>query len=77
MRAAEKLPTNLGSMAYHFAVTVFTGRCKRLDRAFKAIERVSRASRDNFETLVVVVTANLAFRHGGFSLSKIRRIAQT
>jgi hypothetical protein len=63
MRTTEKPSANFGAVTYHFAATVFTGRRERLDRAFKAVEYVSRASRDNFKTLIVLVAANLAFRH--------------
>jgi len=70
MCTTEKPSANFGSVTYHFAATVFTGRCQRLDRAFKAVERVSRTRRDNFETLVVLVAANLALRHGNSPQSK-------
>jgi hypothetical protein len=78
MCTTEKPSANFSSVTYHFAATVFTGRCQRLDRAFKAVERVSRTRRDNFETLVVLVAANLALRHGNFSsIKEVRPIERT
>src|SRR5712672_785613 len=43
MRTTEKPSANFGTVTYHFAATVFTGRRERLDCAFKAVEYVSHA----------------------------------
>jgi hypothetical protein len=63
VRAAKKLCAHLYSVTDDLAVAVFTrwGNC--LDRAFKAVERVSRPRSDDFETFVVFVTAHFAFCH--------------
>ena len=63
MGAAEKTAPNLDSMPDHSALAMFADRSHGLDRTFEAIEGMPSTSSDHFEGFVVVVTANLAFRH--------------
>jgi hypothetical protein len=69
MCATEEVAADFHSMPNHFAFTVLADRGHCLDRALEAIEDVPRASRDQFKTLVVVVSTNLALCHGTSSFS--------
>jgi len=63
VRAAKEPSAHLYSVTDDLAMAVFTkwGNC--LDRAFKAVERMSRPRNYDFETLVVFVTTHFAFCH--------------
>jgi len=69
MSTAEKATANLYSMAYHSALAMLTNRSNGLNRTLKAVERVACARSDQFESLIVFITANLACRHGFTSVS--------
>ena len=61
MSAAEKTAANLHSMPDHPALTVLASRRNSLYCAFEAVERMPYAGGNQFESLVVLVTANFAF----------------
>ena len=61
--AAEKTTANLHAMTNHSAPAMLTDWRNRLNRAFEAIERVPCTGSDQFESLIVLVATNLAFRH--------------
>src|SRR5215469_12303268 len=63
MSTAEKAAANLHSMPDHPALAVLANRRYSLYCAFEAVERVPYAGGYQFESLVVLVTANFAFRH--------------
>jgi hypothetical protein len=64
MGAAIELTAYLNTVPNHFAFAMRAGRRDSLNRALKAVECVSRAVRDQFESLVIVVSTNLALCHG-------------
>src|SRR5437870_739431 len=64
MRAAEACPLGLDSVPKNPAAAMIARRRQRLDRAFKAVERVRLAVHDDVECLVIVVTAGFALWHG-------------
>src|SRR5438445_9599970 len=61
--AAEKATANLHAVTNHSAPAMLTDWRNRLDRALEAIERVPGTGGDQFESLIVLVATNLAFRH--------------
>ena len=61
--AAEKATANLRAMTNHSAPAMLTDWRNRLNRALEAIERVPYTGSDQFESLIVLVATNLAFRH--------------
>jgi hypothetical protein len=63
MGAAEKLSAHLDAMANDLAITMFADWRHFLDRALEAVEVVARSGGHHFKTLVILVTANLAFSH--------------
>jgi hypothetical protein len=60
----EEPAANLNPVSDHLAMAVFADRRNGLDSTLEAVKRMLRASRYEFETLVVVVAANFAFSHG-------------
>ena len=64
MGAAEEMAVDLYSVADDFTFAVFAAGSECLDCAFEAVEDVFGASGNDFETLVVVVSANSTFGHG-------------
>ena len=61
--AAEKATANLHAMTNHSAPAMLTDWRNRLNRALEAIECVPCTGSDQFESLIVLVATNLAFRH--------------
>lgn len=59
-RATEEDPTGLDSVTDNFAATMDAGRCKGVDGAFERIKITGDAVDQDFERLVVIVSANLA-----------------
>src|SRR5919198_164010 len=66
MSTAEKPPANFHSVAYYPAFAMLTYRSHSLDGAFEAVEGVASACSNQFETLVVFVSANFTGRHSKF-----------
>src|SRR4051812_9420816 len=58
-------------MADDFAAAVIANRRDRVNRAFETVEHVRLAVPDNFEGLVVVVSANLARCHSQHLSSQV------
>src|SRR5687767_5536934 len=65
--AAENAVIGFETMADDAHAAMGARRRERVDRAFEAVERLCPAALGDLESLVVVVTASVAFRHGGFS----------
>jgi hypothetical protein len=63
VRTAEKAAADFNTVSDHFAFAVLANRSNGLDRAFKAVKRVSRARCNQIEALVIVVATNFAFCH--------------
>jgi hypothetical protein len=59
--AAIKVPSTLDAMTDYFAVAMLTFRRKRVNSAFKTIEVARYAVMNNFQRLVVFVSANFTF----------------
>ena len=72
MSAAKELTADLHAVTDYFAVAVLTNRRNCLNCTFEAVERMSRPSGDQLESLVVVISANFTFRH--FRTSHNKRI---
>jgi hypothetical protein len=64
MSAAEEPPPNLHSMPDDLALAMLADRSHLLDRALKAVEGVSRASRFHKDGLIVIIPADFALCHG-------------
>jgi hypothetical protein len=83
VRAAVELAIRLDAVPDHAAPAVLALRREFVDRTLEAVERPASARTADFEALVVVVTADVAFRHrrktSGDGDSKIltRRYGQT
>ena len=63
MDAAEDLSVGFNTVPDNPAVTVWTHRRQRMDRALEAVEGVMLPGDHNFKRLVIVVFANFAFSH--------------
>lgn len=63
MNAAIDLSVGFHAMADDPAVAVWADRRQRVDRAFKAIERVMLSGYDHFKRLVIFIFANFACSH--------------
>jgi hypothetical protein len=63
MCTAKEVSTNFDSVSDYSAVAVFANWRHGLDCALKAVEGVSRACGDDIETLVIIVSTNLASGH--------------
>jgi hypothetical protein len=63
MCTAEEVTTNFDSVSDYSTVAVFANWRHGLDCALKAVEGVSRACGDDIETLVIIVSTNLASGH--------------
>jgi hypothetical protein len=63
MCAAEHLAVGLDPVPNHAAFAVRALGRQRMNRAFEAVEHVSRPAGDDLERLVVVVSANFANCH--------------
>jgi hypothetical protein len=61
--AAEDLAFLFHSMSNDAAATVRASRREPLYRAFEAVENVTLPGKNNFESLVVVISADLTFSH--------------
>src|SRR5262249_55786404 len=73
--AAEHGPVALHPVAHNAASAVRTLRRYCVDCALEAVERVALSRRDHIKTLVVIVPADLALRHGSslpFFLVRLR-----
>ena len=63
MSAAEKAPPYLHTMADYSALAMLTDGSNRLNRTLQTVERMPCPGGDQLESLIVLVTANFAFRH--------------
>jgi hypothetical protein len=63
MRTAKELSAHFDSMTDYFAIAMFARRGKRLNGAFKAVERMPGAGRNDVKGFVIVVAANFTLRH--------------
>ena len=63
MCTAEEATTNFDSVSDYPTVAVFANWRHGLDCALKAVEGLSRASGDDIETLVIIVSTNLTSGH--------------
>ena len=63
MSAAEKAPPNLHTVADYSALAMLTGGSNRLNRTLQTVESMPCPGGDQLESLIVLVTANFAFRH--------------
>ena len=63
MSAAEKALTNLHTMADYSALAMLTDGSNRLNGTLQTVEGVSCPGGYQLESLIVLVTANFAFRH--------------
>ena len=59
-KSGRRLPRRVDDLA----TAVRTGGCKRVDRAFEAVEGVAFARHRYLEAFVVVVSADITFGHG-------------
>ena len=76
MCAAENLAGRFHAVPDDFASAMRAFRRKDLDRALKAIEDMPLAFGHDLEGLVIIVSAELTFRHNFFS-HKLNRSAGT
>src|SRR5262245_21241710 len=67
MSATIEHPVCLRSMTKHLATTMSTGGCEGMDRTFKAVEHMRLAATNNRKSLVVLIAASFATRHGALS----------
>src|SRR5919108_5454945 len=63
MGATEDASVSLYAVSDHPAPAMPAGGCKRVDGAFETVEDVRRSLGPNFESLVVVISANFTDRH--------------
>ena len=63
MHTAINLATSFNAVTDYLAITMGTGRCQHINRAFEAVEGPGFSARDNLKGLVVIVSANSAFSH--------------
>ena len=63
MDTTEDFSVPFDSMADDAAIAVRANRRQRADCAFEAAEDVTLSAHDHFKRLVILVFANLAFRH--------------
>jgi hypothetical protein len=63
MGAAVRLAVRLDTVADHATLAMRTGRREHVNRAFEAVEYVRALADGDLERLVIVVPADLAFRH--------------
>jgi hypothetical protein len=68
MGIAKIFPRFFDAMTDYLAPAVRTGGRHSMDRTFKAIERITFPSRNDFESFVVIVSAGLTFSHISVSL---------
>ena len=73
MSTAEKLAANLDAMADHSALAMLANRRNRLNGTLEAVKCVPRSRGDQLESLIVVITADFAFRHFAPHLNGIER----
>jgi hypothetical protein len=69
MGATEDASVSLYTVSDNPAPAMPAGGCKRVDGAFETVEDVRRTLGSNFESLVVVISANFTDRHHYLLLS--------
>ena len=63
MSTAEEATTHFDPLTDDSALAMFANRRDGLNRTLETVERVPRSGRNQFESLVIFVPANFAFRH--------------
>ena len=63
MDAAINLTTSFDAVTDYLAITMGTGRCQHVNRAFEAVKGPSFSTGRNLKRLVVIASANIALSH--------------
>src|SRR5213080_735830 len=71
MHAAINLATSFDAVTDYFAITMGTGWCQHVNRAFEAVKGPSFTTGRNLKRLVVIVSANIALSHNASWLISI------
>ena len=69
MDAAINLTASFDAVTDYLAITMGTGRCQHVNRAFEAVKGPGFSTGRNLKRLVVIVPANIALSHNASWLS--------